>query len=216
MNIEAIRGYSTMLGFLQLTLRREPEINALQAQHFSDLFCSAPCAGGDGAVREGLRKLSKWADGDIGAEAIGLDYRVLFEGPEMPLCPPWESAFLSADGLLMQKETIEVRSFYGRYGLMMNSPFNEPDDHIALELAFCAVLLDRAAEALESREEAVFQTAMEALRDFTREHLFRWGVEWARGLSENAATLYYQGIGCLLEGTLQGLSADLCEADALR
>ncbi len=93
MNIEAIRGYSTMLGFLQLTLRREPEINALLAQHFSDLFCSAPCAGGDGAVREGLRKLSKWADGDIGAEAIGLDYRVLFEGARDAALPPWSRPF---------------------------------------------------------------------------------------------------------------------------
>lgn len=214
MDIELLRGYSTMFGFLQLALRREPEINVLRPQHSSDLFYSAPCANGHEAMREGLRKLRKWADGDIGVESVGLDYRVLFEGPEMPVCPPWESAFLSADGLLMQKETIDVRSFYGRCGLSMNSPLNEPDDHIALELAFCAVLLDRAAEARESREEAAYRNAMGVLRDFAQEHLFRWGVEWARDLSGNAATLYYQGVGCLLEGALKGLLADLRETDA--
>ncbi len=211
MEVETLRGYATMLGFLHLALRREPGMSALQMHHSADLFSSAPCAIEQGATQEGLQKLSQWAKGDIEADSIGLEYRMLFEGPEMPVCPPWESAFLSKDNLLMQEETIDVRSFYGRCGLAMNSPLNEPEDHIALELVFCSVLTEQAADALEAQDDVTYWNTMETLRDFAQKHLFKWGIEWAKGLSDNASTLYYQGVGLLLEGSLQGLMKDLLD-----
>ncbi|NBI32332.1 molecular chaperone [Enterorhabdus sp. P55] len=132
------------------------------------------------------------------------DFQHLLEGPEKPLCPPWESAWMSEDDLLFQRETLEVRSCYRRHGLAIAGAGREPEDHIAFELAFCAFLLDGLANA-EDEEEARSLSA--DLRAFHEEHLRRWGVGWARSLAERAHTPYWRELAALLAEELTALEA---------
>lgn len=135
-------------------------------------------------------------------EEARIDFQRLLEGPEKPLCPPWESAWMSEDDLLFQSETLAVRAAYHRQGLELKGSSREPEDHIAFELAFCAFLVSRLAE--EQDEDALAQLESE-LRSFCQEHLGLWGAPWARSLADKAQAPYWREVGALLEDEVYAL-----------
>ena len=141
---------------------------------------------------------------EVEAAEAARDFQRLLEGPEKPLCPPWESAWMSEDDLLFQRETLEVRACYRRRGLAIAGTGREPEDHIAFELAFCAFLLDSLADA-EGEDEA--RSLAADIRAFHEEHLGRWGAGWARSLAERADTRYWRELAALLEEELAALEA---------
>src|SRR5512137_1805280 len=58
------------------------------------------------SVTEGLDNIKAMRD----------DFLELFEGTGNPLAPPYESVYISNDHLIFDKQTSEVREFYGSYG----------------------------------------------------------------------------------------------------
>lgn len=87
---------------------------------------------------------------------------------------PYESVYTSQRGLLMQEAYGTTRRAYRENGLQKSDDFAEPDDHLAVQLAFMAALCDRAAEALEARDEDAAEAAFKVQRQFARGHLLNW------------------------------------------
>lgn len=142
------------------------------------------------------------------------DYRRLFEGPEKPLCPPWESAFNSEDDLLFQRETLEVRAFYRRHGLAIDTPGREPEDHIAFEIAFCSHLIAQAKRAHETGNYASRDGALAELACFYREHIGTWGAAWSEQLAAKAESPFYREAAATLQEELKALESLLPEPAA--
>ena len=87
---------------------------------------------------------------------------------------PYESVYTSDKGIMMQEAYAQVVHAYREQQLAKDSSFTEPEDHIAVELAFMATLAERTATFLrEGHEEAAEQTVAQQLA-FAKAHLLNW------------------------------------------
>jgi TorA maturation chaperone TorD len=142
-------------------------------------------------------------------DAVQSDHLRLFVGAGKVLAPPWESVYTSKERLLFQEETLQVREWYHRFGLQAERQYQEPDDHIGLELSFLAQLSGLALQAYEAGDTARFQLLRADQGRFLNEHLARWVPKWCGLVSEHARTGYYRGLALLVKGALEELSQNL-------
>lgn len=142
------------------------------------------------------------------------DHQRLFLGPENVLACPYESVYLNTEHLTFGAETLEVRRWYGRYGLAAPALGREPDDHIGLELAFvahlCLQALDvvDAGEAAGTNDDAVLERAVRALAEFLGDHLLAWSEEFCDHVVGGARTEFYRGVGLLTRGLTRRMGQD--------
>jgi len=160
---------------------------------------------------EGLDLWRRSADEDEDAATIREDHFLLFRGPGAAQAPPWASVYLSDEGLLFEAETFAVRHAYAAHGLAAPNLNREPDDHIALELEFCATLLTRALDAVEagrSDEAATLEAAHDA---FCRDHLLPFAPTFFGLVEQHASTDFYRGVGVLGADAMAHLADGLAD-----
>ena len=87
----------------------------------------------------------------------------------------------------------------------------EPDDHLALELAFFAHLSELATEAETRNDTPTRERCVETQRDFLHDHLLAWVPGCLAMVDAHAETDYYRGAARLTRGSLAE-SARLCGA----
>lgn len=132
-------------------------------------------------------------------EDLERDHLYLFTGIGKPLAQPYESPYLSKEGLLFEEQTVAVREAYAAHGLRVPNP-RVPDDHIGYEFAFVAHLAGQVAEGNA--------TALPALYRFVSEHLGCFSGDVAEGLREHARTATYRALAELSEGVLAHVRAE--------
>jgi TorA maturation chaperone TorD len=212
---EDLVGQSLACGLIGKLLYLYPEHEFLQSLVEQNVFDEIPYAAGQVETAQGLELLKRWTEQtgeNLTKDAfddLQVDYCRLFVGPGTLLAPPWESVHRDVTHLTFQKDTVEVRKWYARYGLQFEKLHKEPDDHIGLELAFIAALAGRAAEALAGGEEEQCLELVEAQSRFIREHLLQWGPTWAEMGLEGARTDFYQGVFKLTLGVFAELRREL-------
>jgi TorA maturation chaperone TorD len=130
------------------------------------------------------------------------DYRRLFIGPGHIPAPPWESVYLSIDGLVYDEQTAAVRKFYARYGLQSPKRYTEPDDHFGLEIGFLAHLCTLGLASIQADDAASLTSHLDAMRDFLRDHLLLWAPTFLKRVIEHAQTPYYRGAAHLAFGSI--------------
>lgn len=156
-----------------------------------------------GATAVGLKLLADSARSAEDAVTIAADRTHLFVGPGHVPAPPYESVHRSADGLLFDQETLQVRAWYRRFGLRAPRSGREPDDHIGLELEFLAQLLAWALDALDDEDPAAAAEFTTAAAQFLDEHLARWAPTLFAGMLEHSVTDFYRGVAHLGVGFVQ-------------
>ncbi len=114
------------------------------------------------------------------------EYTRLFIGP-VPVMFPYESMYI--DGSMMSKSLLKVKEEYRRAGLGKLKAYHEPEDHIAVELAFMAYLC---------RENG--SPAMQ--RGFIHNHLLKWVPKFSDELFEKSVCDFFRGAGRLTTGFL--------------
>lgn len=125
--------------------------------------------------------------GGAAHDAIRRDFVRLFVGPKKKLAPPWESVYRSPERLVMQVHEREVVKAYAAQRVGFDGMGTErPADHIALELQFMAILLERAGHR---------RAATEALRRFLDQHVLRWVPAFAADVTQNARTDFLRAVG---------------------
>lgn len=110
---------------------------------------------------------------------------------------PYESVYTSDKGILMQEAYTSVARTYREQSLAKDASFTEPEDHLAVELAFMATLADRARAFLEAGDASGDAAAEETLAQslaFARTHLLNWIDRFCAEL-ERAATPEGEGAG---------------------
>ncbi|MBE3587610.1 MAG: molecular chaperone TorD family protein [Thermoanaerobacteraceae bacterium] len=157
----------------------------------------------DEGFRQGLELIARRDE-----NGVEHDFNRLFVGPGPLLAPPYGSAYLNPQRLLMQEETLAVRRFYRRYGLAPREPGSLPDDFLPVELEFAAYLLGRAGRALERGEGGEHVRWMDAYRLFLHRHMGPWIAPFARDVVGRASTGLLKGLGLVLPAIIHREIAD--------
>jgi len=204
----ALMGETLLLGMLGRILYQEPDKNWLESLVKEDVFAEVPFGEGQIEIENGQKLLQAWTSQNASGitdkefEAIKKDHLYLFTGVGKPLAPVWESVYFSEARMLFQKQTLEVREFYARFGLQAERKGNEPDDHIGLELSFMAHLASLVLQSLEKDNQPQTEELLQAQRDFLTQHLLRWAKAWAELVHKHAETDFYRGLAHLTVGAL--------------
>jgi len=214
----ALMGEALLFSFLSRAVYQEPDKEWLDSLVAGDLFREAPFGESQDGIRYGIGLLQAWSKANARGiaepefEAIKKDYLYLFIGAATPLAPIWESVYFNRGRLVFQKETLEVRHWYARFGLEAEHKGQEPDDHLGLELSFVAHLATLALQSFEAGDEIDAENALQAQRDFLAGHLFCWVLSWADLVQIYAETDFYRGIAHLTVGALRA-AAELLEIE---
>ncbi len=175
---------------------KAPDPGSLANMRSAEMLASWPMSPGP-RTDEGVGLLLQSAEEVESADQIKDDHFFLVLGPGKTLAPPWESVYRSEEKLLFVEETMHVRQFYRRFGLQAPKLNREPDDHISLELEFCARLLTQALDALEVLDPEKAEGFLQAHRDFCEKHLFEWADQFFAKVEQGARTCFYRGVGVL-------------------
>lgn len=197
-----------LLGKLIFSL---PDGEWLQSLYTNEVFAEAPFAMDQPDVVQGLALLNRWGQSPIEIDDsmlqdLNVDSTRLFFGPGRVLAPLWESVYFTEERLVFQESTLDVRRWYQRFKLEPENLHKEPDDHIALEMAFVAHLASLGVQALEIGDEGECERLLQAQSEFADGHLLKWGAVWCQRVIENARTDFYQGIALLTRGALAELA----------
>ncbi len=124
---------------------------------------------------------------------------------------PYESVYTSEKGIMMQEAYTQVVRAYREQHLAKDAGFTEPEDHIAVELAFMATLSERTATFLrEGLEEAAEETVSQQLA-FARGHLLNWIDVFCADLAKAAEGTFYEHLADFTRMFVQQDAALLAE-----
>ncbi|MBI5650040.1 MAG: molecular chaperone TorD family protein [Chloroflexi bacterium] len=201
---EILTGEMLTFALLGKAFYADPDPAWLRALATDEVFAEAPFAASQPQVVAALQLLQTWSRGisDQAIDDARADYTRLFIGPGQVVTPPWESVFFSQERLTFQQETLQVREWYRRFGLQAERLYQEPDDHIGLELEFVAHLANLGLRALAQTDQAEFDALIDAQKKFLTEHLTRWAFDWCAQVEQHAHTDFYRGIAMLTRGAL--------------
>jgi len=131
-------------------------------------------------------------------EELDVDFARIFLGLGRQPAFPYESIYRSRSGLLMQEPFDEVRDIYRMAGVKKIPDLKEPEDHIAVELAFMANLCSRAGMAFKDNrsEDALIQ--LEIQKEFLQNHLSSWIPSLCADIERVAQTGFYKSLAALL------------------
>jgi TorA maturation chaperone TorD len=208
-------GQSLVLGLLGKLLYTYPEPSMLGTVLDDELYAEIPFGDAQADVISGLSSVRAWFQENMQSgedellEGLRADYTRLFVGPGRVLAPPWESVYFSKERLTFQEQTLQVRQCYARFGLQCEKLYNEPDDHIGLELAFTAHLSSLAAQAIERVDQKALADIFDAQRSFLSEHLLTWAAGWCAHVLQESRTGFYPGIALMVRGVLAELADNL-------
>jgi TorA maturation chaperone TorD len=175
-----------------------------------DIFEDVPFGAEQDEMKLGLELLQKWNTGrqiepaHAWFESLNVDHTRLFIGAGKPLAPPWESVHLSKDRMLFQEQTLQVRNWYRRFGVETEKIYQEPDDHIGLEMLFVAHLARLGLEALEQQNQNRFDECLLAQQQFLAEHPLKWVSLWSALVQKHAKVDFYRGLAHLTHGAVLG------------
>jgi len=136
---------------------------------------------------------------------LAVDYARVFLGAgvfEGDTAVPYESVYLSEEGILMQEPRDEVVACYRKNGFAVRGDMNVPEDHAGFELEFCALLCDRAAEALEAGDSEALRGVLGEQSGFIGQHLLSWLPMLQARVDTWAELRFYPALVRIVIGTL--------------
>ena len=144
-------------------------------------------------------------------ERLAVDYASLFLGVGRHPAHPYESVYRSGEHLLMQEQRDQVLKIYREHGVDKVKDFPEPEDHVAIELQFMALLSGRTLEALEKKDVKEARKLMETQADFLDDHLMKWMPDFCEDILKGAKYDFYRGIAKATRGYVSMESQNLRE-----
>jgi TorA maturation chaperone TorD len=146
------------------------------------------------AVRTALEQST---DAELEAE-----FNVHFSGAMA--CPPHETAY-ERDIFRRQHVLADIAGFYRAFGCEVPPGTRWQQDHIGVQLEFCALVLELTGRAIEEERPEEVATCEAALRSFLEDHTGRWAAAFAADLRAASTLPFYR--------ELAGLTADWLELE---
>jgi TorA maturation chaperone TorD len=171
-------------------LQNVPTLAIIQELQETVVFDEIPYAAEHPLVQTGRQQMMSWLDSEGAAQLADdahADYMRLFVGVTgKTLAAPWGTTYITKERLLFSEQTIWVRKFYERYGLVVKNKNTEPDDHIGMELEFLAYLSE--------------QGKVDAAREFAAGYIVPWASLWNADVQKHAKTGFYKALGNMTAG----------------
>ena len=190
----------------------EREMDAAFAKELTEAALesdNAELAGGFAALQANLAECDEDA---LELLAVVFDRAFFGMGPRTAQKAfPYESVYTSEGGLMMQDAYSEVLHVYRAAGFAKTPGFTEPEDHLAVELSFMALLCGRAVEALRAGDEAGAERQLRAQHEFVQGHLLNWVVLFVSDMRKAAEEGFYFDLASFTEAYLQADAAELSE-----
>lgn len=167
-----------------------------------------PARTGSEKLDRGYRAMTQYlgaAHDDVITE-LAVDYVHAFLGSGIDAYSaayPYESVYTSEKRLLMQEARTEVLAVYRSQGLDKPKDWNDPEDHLALELGFMQIMSNRAARALDDGDEDKAAELLTVQRNFMTDHLLSWVPVMTRDMRKFAQTGFYQALADIVDGYLE-------------
>jgi TorA maturation chaperone TorD len=198
------------------------EIRAALYALLSACLSGEPSAEGLARIRQGLAAirgaLAVWSDPEVAEglqgledaltavspEALAVEYAGLFLAGRDGVLGPTESAF--REGRLAGEATLAVTEAYARQGFLKQTAFREPEDHVAVECAFLAVIGAQLAQHIKSDWATAVPAVREALaaqQKFLHAHPLAWFPAWASHLERHAELPVYPAVARLALAVLR-------------
>lgn len=137
-------------------------------------------------------------------EALDRDHLYLFTGVSAPLAQPYESPYVTDDGLVFEDSvTLRVRELYSQFGLAVPNQGTYPDDHIGYEIAFVST----GCYEIGAGNPA----ALAPTREMFFDHLMAFAPAVLTAVRQHAQTAVYQALPDLTEGLLNAIGTFLDE-----
>ena len=141
-------------------------------------------------------------DPNNAVHGLAREYASLFLGTGSDTVSPCESAHRSTTGLLYQSALFEVQKAYREIDMAKSDVYQEPDDHIAVELSYMARLCEMMQEsAITVKEQALHSLMLQ--QDFLDAHLLQWVPSFSRHLIAVARPGLYRAMAHLLKGYME-------------
>lgn len=158
-------------------------------------------------ISEGYRMLNCFLEHRTGNTLtdLAVDYARIFLGAGATgnRTYPYESVYTSPDRLVMQDARDQVLKLYREEGLgRAEEEFNEPEDHIALELEFMAYLCQKTTEALKDGNNGCALGYLQKQKDFIEEHLIPWVPPFCNDVQRLAQGDFYKAVAKITIGYL--------------
>jgi TorA maturation chaperone TorD len=167
-----------------------------------------PTNTGNSLVDEGYRLICDYlsaADSSVLTE-LAVDFVRSFIGSGnngYSAAYPYESVYTSPKRLMMQDARDEVLVLYRAAGLTKRDSWKEGEDHLALELEFEQILIERSLAAWEKNDETACWRHLLQQHSFLEDHLLSWYPMIAKDMEKFPQTDFYRGLGKLTSGYLQ-------------
>ncbi len=146
-NTEIKRRYAEPFAFLGNSLLRAPsQVEPLAlSPSFWDYFDDFPELGIRGAVSDCRQCVESLHNAEVSekevAQRISAEFSKLFLGPPSPTAPPWETFYQGDDAHVGYGEpTFDMRHLLTRYGLVLDGPMRQYEDHMGVELLLLSEL----------------------------------------------------------------------------
>lgn len=187
--------------FLGKSLYMEPEKKRLE--EISKLKVFEQLLDEESAEDQGVFLLKKFFDNvssmdDEELKGLRDEYSRLFIGPGHLPAPPWGSVYLSKERIIFDENTLEVREFFRKWGVVRKTKNKEPDDHIGYELEFLSILIDKGLKELEKNNMEGFRRTLEAQKEFLERHALTWIHKFSNDLYTNTESYFYKGLAVFL------------------
>lgn len=133
-------------------------------------------------------------------EDLHWDYTKMFIGPFDIKVKPYESLYVSNDGLLFQGTTMEIRNLYKQFDFQ-SADHMEAEDHIGLELDFMFHLTQLCIESCNQDNPNALPEIYYLLnqqKEFIDKHLSKFVDKLTKEMVEHADTDFYKGLAKLL------------------
>lgn len=144
-------------------------------------------------MRQAVAELSVPVDKQV-LDELAVDFASIYLNNNLH-ASPYESVWLTEEGLTRQEPMFQVRQWYQKYDLMAPNWRTRPDDHLVLQLQFIShlVSLDENLETLKAASR------------FLDEHLLRWFKAFASRVASRCETAFYAGLVLLVAQYLDEL-----------
>ncbi|WP_220719918.1 molecular chaperone TorD [Agarivorans litoreus] len=157
------------------------------AQLLKQLADTAELSSAVTMIKNHLAKLSAFKHPEL---ELAADFCQQFLSDSKVGAPPYASVYLSANKLMFQEPHEKMRALLVSQGLQVDPNFNEPADHLAIQLDYLGNLILREAPAQQQA-------------DFINQHLLCWLPLWLDTLRKVSKGGFYQGFAELLVGYLK-------------
>lgn len=198
----------------------ELEVDQTLLDQLADMAFPSEC--GEEDLDQGYQMLGQYLQhqGSDSVNDLAVDYARVFLGAgivDNEAAYPYESVYTSPKRLIMQDARDQVLAAYRAKGLNITERLDIPEDHIAIEFEFMALLCQETREAVATQDWSVVSVCLKEQMDFLTAHLLNWVPAFCSDIEKYAGTEFYKAVAKITSSylrlernILEDMIADCC------